>query len=124
MPTNMRQISSSKAVFVVLIALCATFASGQGIVTGAISGTVQDAQGAVIAGAAVQAIQTGTNAEFTTLSNSQGYFQISNLPIGTYAVLIEAPRFSKLQVSNVAVDSGKNNSLGAHTLPIPPPTEP
>ncbi len=59
-------------------------ALAQGIVTGSISGTVEDPSSAVIVGATVTAIQQGTNASFKTVSNSAGSFQIPGLPTGAY----------------------------------------
>ena len=93
-------------------------AFGQGIVTGAVSGTVQDASAAVIVGANVKATQLATNTEFKGVTDSHGYFELKNLPIGTYLVTISAPNFSDLRVSQVLVESGKNNALGGMTLKV------
>jgi hypothetical protein len=42
----------------------------QGIVTGSLSGTVEDPSSAVIVGASVTATQQGTNISFKTVSNN------------------------------------------------------
>jgi len=101
-----------------LLVFAVNFAFGQGITTGSVNGTVEDQQHAVIAGATVTAVQAGTNVKYTGQSNSTGYFSITALPVGAYNVSIEAPKFSKLTVNNVQVNSGVTTSLGGRTLAV------
>src|SRR5208283_2202957 len=82
---------------------------GQGIVTGTIAGTIQDPQGAVIAGAAIQAVDTATGASFSSKSDPQGYFELRSLPLGSYSLTIEASGFRKQQLTNVIVEAGITN---------------
>jgi hypothetical protein len=91
---------------------------GQGITTGSISGTVQDPQQQVIAGASVTAIQNGTNTPFAAKTNSVGTFELRGLQVGTYTVTIEASGFSKTQVNNVVTNVGRATSLGLQTLGV------
>jgi Carboxypeptidase regulatory-like domain/TonB dependent receptor len=91
---------------------------GQGIVTGSIAGTIQDPQGAAIAGAAVQAIDSATGASFSGKSDSQGYFELRSLPLGSYNLSIEATGFRKLQLTNVTVGAGITNKLASLVLEI------
>ena len=67
---------------IMLLLLAAGLVLGQGIVTGSISGTVFDQQGAVVAGAKVRATQTETNRVFTTTSSKAGVVQLPSLPPG------------------------------------------
>ena len=60
---------------------------------GRIVGSVTDPQGAVIPGARVTAINTATGVKTSSLSNSVGYFEVPNLPIGDYAVNAEHKGF-------------------------------
>ncbi len=92
------------------------FTSGQGIVAGSISGTLQDAQKAVITKAEITAINQATNQKVTGATNSIGYFRLSSVPIGTYTVNIEAPSFAKMGVTNVVVNAGQDTSLGTQAL--------
>jgi hypothetical protein len=91
---------------------------GQGIVTGTIAGTIQDQQGAVIAGAAVQALDVATGESFSSKSDSQGYFELRSLPIGSYGLTIEASGFRKLQLNNVIVQAGITNKLASMIMEI------
>ncbi len=70
--------------------------------TGTISGTVTDPQDAVIAGATVEIMNTGTNAVFKTTTNAQGFFTMPGLPVGNYQVRVEVQGFKR------AVRSGIN----------------
>src|SRR5204863_8503312 len=105
-------------VLVIVVLLSSPSVFGQGIVTGMISGTVMDAQGAVVAGATVQSTHVATAAKFSDKSDAQGYYELKGLPIGLYNLTIEASGFRKLQLSNVVVEAGKSTALGAHTLDV------
>lgn len=101
-----------------VLLLSASLAFAQGIVTGSISGSVQDQQGAVIQGAKITARETGTNREFTTESDAEGRYSLRGLSVGTYNVTIEAANFSKLNVANVVVNIAKDTTLGPQALSI------
>jgi Carboxypeptidase regulatory-like domain len=85
---------------------------GQGIVTGSLAGTVQDQAGAVIRGSTVTAGQTATNATFKSSTGDTGAFQIPRLPIGDYAVTIEALGFVPIKVERVTVSTGSQTKFG------------
>lgn len=93
--------------------LCfAAMAFGQGT-SGSIEGTVTDPNGAVVAGATVTAVSTGTTAGFnsTVTTNSDGYFQFPQVPIGTYTLTATGTGFktSKQDVT-VVLDKTANFS--------------
>lgn len=115
MPAS-RLVKAALLIFTFSFLQISAFA--QGIVTGAVSGTVQDASAAVIVGANVKATQLATNTEFNGTTDSHGYFELKNLPIGVYTVTISAPNFGDLRLNQVIVESGKNNSLGAQALKV------
>jgi hypothetical protein len=106
------------AVLSGLLLIFSAAALAQGISTGSISGTAYDPQKAVVPGAKVTAVQAGTGSTFTTKTTGEGYFLISNLPIGSYTLTIEAPNFSILKVNKVDVSSGQNNNVGSQLLRI------
>ena len=94
------------------LALAGLFVFGQGIVTGSISGTTVDPQGAVVAGANVRATQVETNRVFSTTSSNAGVVQLRSLPPGRYTVVVDDKGFSSYKVENVVVEVGKDTSLG------------
>jgi outer membrane receptor protein involved in Fe transport len=111
--------NSGKAIFVAVMLLLTTgLLLGQGIVTGSISGTVLDPQGAVVAGANVRATQVETNRAFTTTSTNHGVVELPSLPAGTYTIIVEAKGFSSYNAQNVTVAVGKDTALGAMTLRV------
>jgi outer membrane receptor protein involved in Fe transport len=110
-------LKSASFVFVMLVLACG-LVIGQGIVTGSISGTVLDPQGAVVAGASVRATQVETNRVFTTTSSNGGVVQLPSLPPGTYNVAVDAKGFSKYTAQGVGVVVGKDSALGAINLKL------
>src|ERR1051325_9997820 len=64
--------------------------------TGAISGTVKDEKGAIVTGAQVEVVNSTTGlTERTTTSDSNGNFGVTQLPPGTYKLVVTASGFSK-----------------------------
>jgi Carboxypeptidase regulatory-like domain len=64
-------------------------------VTAAITGTVVDASGAPINGAAITATDTERGTAWTAKTNEAGVFNILRLPVGTYSVTATATGFAK-----------------------------
>ena len=59
-----------------------------------VSGTVRDAAGAIIPGANIRLIDTATNTEQTTTSNTEGFYVFANVRAGTYVVAAEGQGFT------------------------------
>src|ERR1700753_3401621 len=62
---------------------------------GRIIGTVTDTQGAAIPDAQIMVVNTGTAITQKTTTNSQGFFQVLELPVGSYTVSAEHGGFAK-----------------------------
>ena len=91
------------ALGVVVVAL-AVGAFGQGGATGAITGTVQDPSGAVVANADVRITNQDTNVlERTVASGPDGVFTATLLPVGTYTVSVHASGFADATFTNITV---------------------
>jgi len=76
-----------------------------------VTGLVSDVQGAVIAGATVTALHTGTGARTTVTTNPQGLFVIRPLPIGFYTVRVEHPGFKSFENSGITLTTGQSLEL-------------
>jgi outer membrane receptor protein involved in Fe transport len=63
--------------------------------TGSINGTVTDQTGAVVPKAKVTVRNVGTNAERLSETDSNGFYSVSNLLPGVYAVTVEASNLAK-----------------------------
>jgi carboxypeptidase family protein/TonB-dependent receptor-like protein len=74
--------------------------------TASLTGLVKDSSDAVIADAKVNATNTATGVERTTLTDSTGYYFLANLPIGAYTISIEKPGFQKA-VATVNLDAAQ-----------------
>src|SRR5580692_4579460 len=61
--------------------------------TGAINGTITDPSGAPIVGATVTASDVARGTEFPTQTNNDGAYYLTHLPVGRYALKVEAKGF-------------------------------
>jgi carboxypeptidase family protein len=68
-------------------------------ITGRISGTVTDNTGAAIPGAPVKAVNDATKQSRDAVTDPQGFYVITNLPVGNYTVTIEHSGFKKISKS-------------------------
>jgi hypothetical protein len=88
-------------LFAVLLLFCG---SVLGSVTASISGTVTDASGAAIVGAAVTATNVDTGIVQTLHTNQQGYFTFPSLALGHYDVDVQQSGFRPFRETGVLLD--------------------
>ena len=88
----------------------------QGIITGTVSGTVEDSTGAVIPGAVVSMTSKSQNLTYSSVANAAGEFNFSALPVGIYSMTIKMAGFGDLKLENVQVETGKATGLGIEKL--------
>lgn len=69
--------------------------------TTTVSGSVTDAQGAVVAGATVKLINEGKGYSRTATTNDSGAYTFSSVPPDKYRIEVEAQGFKKLVISDV-----------------------
>ena len=70
---------------------------------GTVTGTVVDAAAAVIPGAALTLINTGTGAVYTTVTTETGNYTVPSLPVGTYTLTAARQGFSKYVQEGIQV---------------------
>ena len=92
-----------QVVAAVVCLVTAMTASSQTI-TATLEGVVEDSTGAVIPGAAVNVINTATNAEFVTETNASGRFIAPSLQPGPYTVSVEASGFKRMERSGLVLE--------------------
>ncbi len=98
----MRQ-SLSLFLLGILLFLCSGLFAQE--TTGVISGTVTDSSGAVVPGATVTVTNTDRNAVLRTVKTDQtGSYTAPLLPIGRYAVKVEAPSFKTYEKTGIVLN--------------------
>jgi hypothetical protein len=80
---------------------------------GSLSGTVKDPSGAVIPGTKITLINQAIRAEYTALSNEEGFYSFPALPVGQYDLTIEAVGFKSESRTGVRVDTDSGAALDA-----------
>src|SRR5438309_9244612 len=103
---------SISVIFIAGISLVlAVRASSQTQTTGRITGTVKDAQGAVIVGAEVSVENAATGDRHSAVTDSSGTYSILQLPPATYVVNIRARGFSPAVFHGVAVGLAETSTI-------------
>src|SRR5436190_84540 len=64
--------------------------------TGRISGSVTDASGAAVPKAAVTITNEATGLKWKATTDPSGFYLVTNLPVGTYDVAVEAQGFRRV----------------------------
>jgi hypothetical protein len=80
---------------------------------GGITGVVTDPQGAILPGATVTAVNTGTGLKRTATSGSNGYYALPDLPIGTYSLTITLAGFEAEKLSSLLVQGDSTKTFNA-----------
>jgi len=76
-----------------------------------ISGTVNDSNGAVVAGATVTVTSTENGSERSVTASNEGFYSFSQLPPGTYKVVVKQEGFKTSQIDALAVSVGQTREL-------------
>ena len=99
----MKHLSRRLPAFIILIHSFAALGFAQSANTGAISGTITDAKGAVVAEATITAVDLTTGEKRSGRSSSQGIYLVPLLPPSTYRVEISKDGFKLSVNENIAV---------------------
>lgn len=99
-------------IMVIFALLGASVAFGQSQSNAAdLQGYVRDPSGAAITGATVTVVNSATNFSRAVTTNDEGYYQITNLPPGSYEVTVEAGGFSKGRIASITLTVGQRADL-------------
>jgi hypothetical protein len=97
-----------------LICLCVSVGA-QGL-TGQISGTLNDPNGGVVAGAKIEVINQETAQARTVTSDSDGNFVVAQLLPGNYLITVTAPGFKRFEKRNIPLSA--NERVDVHKLEL------
>ena len=78
---------------------------------GSLTGTVKDPNGAVIQGATVTVKNTATNLTRNAVTNDEGNWSVTVLPVGTYSVSYEKDGFKKAVNQNIEVEASVTRAV-------------
>ncbi|MGC2636159.1 MAG: TonB-dependent receptor [Acidobacteriaceae bacterium] len=84
---------------------------------GSLNGTVTDVSGASVSGAAVTAVSEQTGLQRATTTKNNGYWEILDLPIGTYKVTIQAANFETQNYPAITVQEMHATKIPATLKP-------
>ena len=110
----MLNISSAKnlgAVLTLVWLLLGPIVMNGQVRSATVSGTVQDAAGRVVVGAAVTVLEVSTSQTYNATSNDSGNFSVPYLPSGNYTVTVAEKGFDKTSQSGIAVGTGESIHL-------------
>ena len=97
-----------------LLMVCIPALLAQTASTGALSGTVTDASGAVIPNATVTITSNDTGQTRTGTTNAAGQYQFGLLPPGSYKVRMSAAGFKPLEIATVTVNVTESPVVDRH----------
>jgi hypothetical protein len=98
------------AVVLMFLATLGTVAKAQ-VPTGSVTGTVVDAQGGSVAGAAVTLTNLQTNATYSSTTGSFGGYQFERLDYGSYRVSVAKDGFKQGIVNAIKLDAATEYSV-------------
>src|SRR5215510_8874388 len=103
----MKDCFSVRSVLIAIFALSliGSMVLGQATRT-SLSGLINDQTGAAVSGAKVTAKRVATNEEFQTTSDAQGGFIFPSMPLGKFAVTVEAAGFKRVEAQDVTLEVG------------------
>lgn len=94
-----------------IAACCCCFLARAQQTLGSLNGTVLDPSGAAVSGATVTVNDAAINVTATTTTQKTGFFQIFNLPIGTYTVTVTQQGFEKEQLPGISVHEAQATTI-------------
>jgi hypothetical protein len=106
-------LSSSKLIVAATLFLPAATPALAQVDRSAITGTITDSSGRLLYSAHVIAIENATQLRREGVSDADGRYEITELPIGTYTVIVEHPGFATLTFAEVGQVVGRTRTLDA-----------
>ena len=105
------------ALCVLAATLCGVQLADAQQTLGSLNGTVMDVSGASIGGATVTVVSEQTGLTRSTASQSSGYWEILNLPVGTYKVTVTQQGFQTTDYPGIVVQENRATTINASLKP-------
>ncbi len=103
-----------KHVLVMTLALClSSLTASAQINPSHLTGTVKDAQGAVLPGVTVTATSPAQLGAQTVVTETNGTYRFASLPSGTYSLSFELPGFQTMKRDNIVLAVGQTLTIDA-----------
>src|SRR5258706_1595261 len=83
------------------------------LLLGRIEGTVTDAQGAAVPSAKIEVKNLDTNLKISAETQANGLYQVPNLQIGNYSVIIQHEGFEKQVFTTILVQGNRTTTVSA-----------
>ena len=80
---------------------------------GTLTGTVSDANGAVVTGASIELKESNTGSSYGTKTTAEGLFTFPELQPGTYTLTVTSPGFESYTQSGIIVEVGSTSTADA-----------
>jgi hypothetical protein len=80
---------------------------------GSINGTVTDSSGAAVSGAVVTVLNEQNSLTRSAKSQKNGYFEVLNLPVGTYTVTVKQQGFETTNFPAISVQEARASTVNA-----------
>ena len=110
MIVTLARCSLLRFVLLALI-LCSAISSFAQLYPGRVAGTVQDVQGAVIAGATLKLTNPSTGFERTATTDANGEFNFPELALGNFQLTVSKDGFATVVVTDIRTSQGQVNTL-------------
>lgn len=106
-------VKFAQVAFLWLSVLCAFSAFAQTAIRGRVTGTVRDAQGALIAGAQIVVENPATADSYPAITDNSGNYSVLELSPALYDVRIRAPGFTSAVFHEVTVGLAETTTVNA-----------
>jgi hypothetical protein len=110
-----RAIAAACLLFAFLLLFASTAQAQQTL--GSINGTVTDVSTAAMSGAAVTVVNEQTGLTRSTTTQKNGYWEIQNLPVGTYKVTVTVANFETVNYPAITVQESRPTTINASLKP-------
>ena len=99
------------------VIIMASFSFGQGVTSGQLSGKITDQNNQPIDGAVIQAIHIPSGTSYSTFTDPNGIYNISNMRVGNpYRIVFSMIGYGSQQYDNVDIRLGENRKMSASLI--------